>query len=253
MTLCTNIQSKRIIGLKPVRVHNQEESVPDFSFENEHSEKIDEDILMKSESLEAAFKIIKDAEKKADLILFNAQKEAESIKTRAFEEGSERGYSEGYIKGESEGYQKSVEDGMVYLDQCRLELSQAKQIAIEYLEDIPCELFNTIKNAISKITCTELEGSEEKIYPIIYSAINDLKAREHIIIRVHPTNVNVVEAKLPELNSLSLNTTFKIIGDLKLELLDCIVETEKETVEFKVSEQLSELFAEIESVIKYED
>lgn len=179
-------------------------------------------------------KIINEAKRKAELYLEEAYDKAKQI----FDDSRSSGYEEGYSKGYLEG--KKVADELI---------NEANEIKKEYLrnkktilKEIEKDVIELVVKNCEKILNKKLDEDKETIISVISKGLDNLDVTDSVTIKVSKYDYDVVElSKDRILVMASLIEDIFIKIDNKLEKGDCIIETDKGSVDVSVKSQLEEM------------
>lgn len=172
----------------------------DIKISNDNGFNIEEieKALLKEAKLEKD-KIIDEARKEALNIIDNAKLKAEEIidsaKDLGYQEGYKKGYNDGYEYGKIEAeneYKRLRNEGDLYLKSC---FEEGKSFIKKFEKDI-IKLSTDIARHIVK---TELSLNPEAVYKIAESIISKAIDKKQIILRVNPSDFNIVKSRKEEL------------------------------------------------------
>ncbi|MBQ9536444.1 MAG: HrpE/YscL family type III secretion apparatus protein [Desulfovibrionaceae bacterium] len=162
---------------------------------------------------------------KAQDLLDTAQAQAEAIKQQAeavYTERHQQGYEDGMMEGRMEQAEKMLETGMQ---------------AVEYLQGLEQQIVAVVTQAVRKVI-GELDD-KERIVRIVRTALDQVRARQNVIIRVAPAEEDYVrEAIKPMLARGSTIAGLELVADQRLEPGSCILESEMGVVDASLEVQL---------------
>ncbi|OCL27084.1 hypothetical protein U472_06280 [Orenia metallireducens] len=213
---------------------------------------IDRDKLLK-EAKEEAESIVSQAQAKARDILTNAEKEVANLNSQTqqkiqevIEQGKAEGYQQGLQLGREEGLNKGVtqlQNLIINLDQKVVEFNQSlEERESEFKEDL-------IRLAIAiskKIIGRELKIDAELLKGIIQKTISLLDGEEEIVIRVAPSDIEILATYKEELISSNNGLErVKIVSDENIQSSGCIIETDFGGFDATIDSQLAEIEARL--------
>lgn len=181
----------------------------------------------------SATELVAQAKENARGIIAEANQNAEEIKITAqqhFESEKKRGYDEG------------CEEGKQALTEQMLELS-AKSIA--NLEKFEAGIVDLIRDALKRIL-NDIP-SDERIYQILLNAFQRIRNQRQVKVKVCPLQAEAVQKQVAQFLKQMPNFEFiDVLPDARLQLDQCILETELGFIDASLNVQL----AAIESTIK---
>ena len=149
-------------------------------------------------------------------------------------------YEQGFEKGEKAGMELGIQQLTPYLDQFRniiLELSYAREIMLKNMEPQIVELALDISKKIVKQV---VENDKETAARIAKEAISQLTGNHSIVIYVSKSDYDLMTELMPQFKSMDQVKDCTIEVDLNVEPGGCILETENETVDARISIGLEE-------------
>jgi len=158
------------------------------------------------------------AENRARQIVEEARREAESIREAAREEGRREGYEEllPKIAGVRERY---------------------RQVQDEAEEDTLELAFRVAKRLVGR----EIDRDPSVIRDIVEGALERVRGKRHVVIRVHPDDVPELDAHTDELSEKLDGAAVYVEEDESIERGGCVVETESNRVDARLDLQLERL------------
>ncbi len=181
-------------------------------------------------------------------IIESALEEAQEIKKRAKTEGYEEGFEQGTSLGYEEGYNKAMEDVQAQKEGATELLLQAEKQRREKLNNLEDEVIEMAIMIAEKVTKIAIDDNDEKIMPMIKSALNDLVNRERVIIRVNSENLEILKENEEELSRICPNAIFTFLEDNSLDLTNCIIDSEIEQINLDVKSQIDNILKEFSKV-----
>lgn len=196
--------------------------------------------------------ILKEAEKEAEHILFDAQQKAnatyqelETIKSQISEEAQRR-----YETAQHEGYEKGYADGVeAGRNTYHEEIEKAKDIILlakedynRHIQDSEPVMLELAIEVAKKIIGNTLKGTSDAWMYLVKEATSEVRAQKEITISVHPSNYEQTLGHLDELKQIAINTHQLLIypnGDLQEGA--CLIETPFGQLEASIDSQLKEI------------
>ncbi|MTI65722.1 MAG: hypothetical protein FH753_03890 [Firmicutes bacterium] len=225
--------------IKKVKDTNEEELVDTYDEELEKIEVLKKEILNNAK-LEAA-EIIDDANTKKEELLNKTNKDIKNLKDKAYKEA----YDEGFKKGKENGFNKGYDEGKVEADALRKEakevLNNAHEKSRDYIEDTNKEIIDLIIDVSENVTNLLINESEKNIVEMVKKALEEVREKKQIILRVHPKSALYLESNLHQFNKICPNAKFTILEDKELEENGCKIESESEIIDLQISEQLENI------------
>ncbi len=181
-------------------------------------------IIIQTANTEAA-RIIEDARKKGE-------KEYETVKNQA--------YDEGFTKGQEDGLEKFKSDSIEALKALDTLSSSSFNIKKNIIDSATLDIVELV-SAIADKVC-HIKFDEEVLHKITLDAIKQLNDKENITIIVNPELVNIIhelsekfKEEIPKLQ------TIKILEDSSVSTDGVIVETLNTRLDSRISAQISEI------------
>lgn len=181
-------------------------------------------IIIQTANTEAA-RIIEDARKKGE-------KEYETVKNQA--------YDEGFTKGQEDGLEKFKSDSIESLKALDTLSSSSFDIKKNIIDSATLDIVELV-SAIADKVC-HIKFDEEILHKITIDAIKQLNDKENITIIVNPELVNIIhelsekfKEEIPKLQ------TIKILEDSSVSTDGVIVETLNTRLDSRISAQISEI------------
>ncbi len=182
----------------------------------------DEDLAFEQQSADApiafqfqdvrilAAKILKRATDQANRKISAAGEQATQIEQAAYDDGHQKGYKEGFAKGEDEG--RAAGEAAArreFLDRTgrtveALEtlLKELETRQIDLRSQAEADLMDLALAIARRIVRREIDLDPEYVLPAVREAIGLSTNRSDLTVRLHPDDMAVVEAELPELHSV---------------------------------------------------
>lgn len=186
-----------------------------------------------SEAEDASAKIIEKAELEKDELLEQAYQKSQEV----LEESRENGYGEGYQSGYEEGKKSSDE----LIDEANDYKKQYWDLRENALRDAEKDFVDITNQILDKIFGEKLE-EEDVIISIVKNAIDNIGYCTSIVIRVSEEDYDVLEiSKSRILAMFPLIDKMEIKTDFSLSKGDCIVDSEKGSVDGSVRMQIDQI------------
>lgn len=194
-----------------------------------------------------AQQIISNAENKSQIVVQVANTEAETIIVNArkraekeYETIKNQAYEEGFKKGEQDGLYKFQNDAMEALKSLETLTVSSFELKKNIIESASRDIVDLVIAIADKVCHQKFD--DEVLYSITLDAIKQLKDKENITIIVNPElvdNINKlaedIRTEIPKLQSL------KILEDNSLSPDGVIVETPNTRLDSRVSVQIAEI------------
>lgn len=167
-----------------------------------------------------------EAQAEAERIIAEAERYARSVHEamEALErETREAAYREGY------------EAALLELNQALLETSERRDAAFAEAEH---DLLRLAVKLAEKIIGRELKLDKEVVIDIISTALRTARQNELLTVRVHPSDLPVIQAQRDRLDPAGRARFLDIIADPRVHRGGCIIESESGTVDAQLETQL---------------
>ncbi|HON56605.1 MAG TPA: FliH/SctL family protein, partial [bacterium] len=187
--------------------------------------------------------ILKMAEEEKNAIIQNAQTEIAIEKERAVNEGYEQGY-----KKAADDFRNETAQLLSALNNIILKIEQERKTK---LLDIREEIFEIIKKIVNYVLAKEIETySEDILINSLTEVLQEVSTATELIIKVNPKNVEKIESlKNQILSEISGLEKIKIIGAENLDIVSCIIETDKGNFDAKLQTKLENIFDNLKQTI----
>jgi flagellar assembly protein FliH len=248
------IKSPLVKSGKKVIINNNgmEEVVDDKNKIDDDQLSIERDKLLKNAKDEAE-SIISQAQAEARDILTKAEEEATSLKSQAQQEieaAIDEGKSEGYHQGLQAGREEGLNEGVIQLQELISSLNKKmvdfNQSLVEREAELKEDLLRLAVAISKKVIGRELKIDSELLKGIIQRTISLLDGEEEIVIKVAPSDLEVLADYKQEL--LSSNNSLervKIVSDEGIKSGGCIIETDFGGFDATIASQLAEVEAKL--------
>lgn len=180
---------------------------------------------------EKATKIIEHAQAEAKKLIEQAKIYGETAKTEA--------HREGFKLGKEDGYKAGLEEFTALMEEAKNLFTQLVNERRKLLESVEPELANLSISIAEKIIGAEVETNPDVVINIVKQAMEKMKSREEVTIKVHPddlehvqANRNVFAAMVEGIKDLD------IIGDPRVDRGSCLIETNLGNTDARIKTQL---------------
>lgn len=169
-----------------------------------------------------------DGEGKAQEILSKAKKQAESLRTEAFELGYKEGMSEG--RTEAAGQLESAVGSLREAHQQIVDMQQRIH------KDSESEMVELALELARKVIGAELSHDPSTVVKVIQTALGRVSAAKVISIRVNPSDLGVLKDAAPDfLNEI------QVVGDPEVSRGGAVIESSSGNLDAQMEVQLAEI------------
>jgi len=183
--------------------------------------------------------------KEADVILMNAQTEAENLLQQAHDQIAaieEEAYQQGFQKGRQDA-QKAAEKTQAEL--CKttsIILGEIKEIRESVYRDTEEDLVELAVNIAEKLVCRQLDIKPETIVDIAKAACHQARRCREVILYVAAEQLEDIKASQDEIAAqLYAARHFAIIADPNIKPGGCRIETEQGCIDASLETMLEQL------------
>ncbi len=191
-----------------------------------------------NDAMDMAKELREDAIARASKILEDAEKEAEDIKNKAYNLGYEKGLEDGSMEAmrRSDEYLEGLQREREQLEAKNQEVFEANIVDTQNkLVDLSCAL-------IEKLTGVVVDQYKQVMLYIINNALNDNDTARNFTIRVAETNYTYIMDNYDRISKASNpNFTIEVVGDVKLDKRQCIIDTENGIMDLSMDIQVQNL------------
>lgn len=231
---------------------------PEFEILKAHTidrAKEEADIILKI-AREREKSMLEEAEKEREEILKEAYERIDRESKEAMEKAEALGYSEGNGKGYEEGYNTGYGEGKEKSD---IIISEALEIKEGYisknqtaLKDLEEDIIDLVISSVKKIL-GDVEKERELIIDLVLNGIRSLDPTENLTIVVSKEDYDILmESKDLILAHGSLINKLDIKYDINMKKSDCILETEKGSIDVSLKDQLNEMEELLKNILANE-
>ncbi len=165
------------------------------------------------------------------------------------EEELRKAYSEGFKAGEISGYKKGLEEGKkIAQRECEKELEKIRNLIGQIRDKISEELKSAEPHLLKlaytiakKVIAAELRINKNAILNIVREAIERLKDKTKIIVKLNPADYDFVEKEKEKIKEGFEIKELKFERDEKVKEGGCIVQTQFEEVDAQIDMKLKEI------------
>lgn len=196
--------------------------------------------------------IIEEAERKAAEIVKKGQQEAKKLieESKLYcQTAFSQAEREGFIKGKEEGFEAGREEMATLIQEARKVLEQTIKQRQMILKSIEPEVAKLSISIAERIIQSQVSINQDIVLNLVRSALEKLKDREDVVIKVSPDDLEHVRSKKATFGRLVQGVkTFDIVGDAGVERGGCIIETNLGNVDAMISTQLAAVQVAFEEV-----
>lgn len=178
------------------------------------------------------------AEKQANLIIDQANQEAQKIRAEAQERGYEEGIQKGQELGYKEGYQKALQDIEEIKKQASELLKNAYKESRKYIENTREEIVGLAVTIAEQILHCKIDVMDDSMMEMIKNALQQVEERKQVLFRCPSSSISVLQNYLEEFQKICPNAHFTFLEDNTIGKYGCILETEEQIIDLKIDSQL---------------
>ncbi len=178
---------------------------------------------------------LQQAQEQADMIIAEAQNQAQDIRNNAIEQGRQEGYDAGYQEGVA-----AAESLKEEVEQQRGDLEKEYQQLVDELEP---EMVDVLTQIYEHVFNIELRDHTAIILYLLKSTLSRIEPGKDLIVHVSSDDYDDVMDEKENLDSCitSPNTTMEIIEDPLLKANECMVESDSGVFDCSLGVELSEI------------
>ena len=238
----------------------EEQSIQDCSLSNEENfgKKTEMELAqerqaqMEEEIAQLREMLIEEAEFQAEKIIQGAKTKAIEIEEQSKEKGYQVGYEEGFLKGVegavSEYQEKADELKSVLASEYRSFIEETNRELKQEGDAFVLNVVNLIRQSLDKLLHEVNAVGTVRVESIVREMADDLLDCGVISIRTSIDRVDALKETLKELGIMDGKRRVRVTHDSSLAETDCVIETEKEKLEFRLNDELEDLIKELERV-----
>ncbi|MCI5473009.1 MAG: flagellar assembly protein FliH [Spirochaetia bacterium] len=194
----------------------------------------DEVQVIKNDASIDAEKIISDAKQEAEKIISEAKAQEEFIKSQAEKTGYDAGYKDGFSSGEDE---QNLLIGRIHKI-----IESIMKRREEILKETESQIVELILLMTRKVVKVISENQKQVLANNILSALNKVRSKGEVILRVNLDDVKIAAQNLSEFTKRVENVSkITVVEDSTVEKGGCIVETDFGEIDATIHSQLHEL------------
>lgn len=228
------LNQNKVISIKKFHLPKEEQVIP----------------IEKGPTKEEINQAIKEAEKKAEQIIQEANDYAQSTKIAIEEEIkrlneeavqiAEEAKAQGYEDGLQQGRKRGYEEVQQLITEARQIVHQSKEDYLKKIESSEGMILQIGLSVAEKILGEELAKDEEIFLPIVKRAMKEVREAKEVQIQVNPSQYPLLIDKKDELLSLfPREVSLYIYPNGELGENDCIIESDHGRIDASVDQQLT--------------
>jgi flagellar assembly protein FliH len=167
----------------------------------------------------------------ANLIIEESRGKAEIIKQEA--------HAEGFDVGHKEGYQRGLIDAQPVIESFQKVINELLAVRAGFYDQAESEMIDLVITVAKTVISQELEANPSLVQKVVLSAVEQLRVRERMTIRVNPADFAEAEKTVPEL-SKEIEDIEKLSfkSDPLITRGGCLVETNIGMIDARLETQL---------------
>jgi flagellar assembly protein FliH len=201
--------------------------------------------------------IIEEAKRRAEAIMRQAQMDAKKLleESKVYcQQALQQAEQEGFELGKRKGVDAAEKEYAEHIYQARLLLAQISQAREHVMRAAQPEIARLAMHIAERITATAVSTNPDVIKNQVTEALEKVKDREQITVRVNPQDLEVARNRREVFQKMLENCkTFEIAGDSKVDRGGCLIETNLGNVDARVATQLTALQQAFEVITKREE
>lgn len=198
--------------------------------------------------------IIEEAKRRAEAIMRQAQLDAKKLLEESkihCQNALQQAEKEGFELGQQRGLESSTGEMATLILQVRQMLSDTVYAREKVLRSSAGAIADLAMKISERVTQTMVTANPEVIKNQVSKALDKVKDREHITVRVNPQDLDVVRARRDMFQKLLEGPkTFEINGDPKVDRGGVIIETNLGNVDARISTQMQAIHLAMTEVDK---
>jgi flagellar assembly protein FliH len=188
-----------------------------------------------------AERIVEEAKRQGEKLVAEAQEEADKYRSEAHKKGFEEGREEGYLAGKDEV------DRLI--DRLTIVLSTAIRKRNEIIEEAESQVIDLVITIARKVVKSITETQKRVVYDNIVAALQKLKGRAEVTIRVNTEDLMMTTKHKKEfIEMIEGIEQVRILEDNSVDKGGCIIATDFGSIDARISTQLSEIEAKIKEL-----
>jgi len=194
---------------------------------------------------------LESVKKEADVILINAQSEAEKLLQQTYDRIpaiEKEAYEKGYQQGEKDAQNTWVKARDEFRTTTKIVLNELEDLRKNIYRDTEEELVELAVSMAEKLVCRQLDIKPDTIVDIVKTACNQARDCKEVILYVPAEQLENIKAKQGEIDAQLYKTEyFAIRSDSNIKSGGCRIETEQGCIDASMEtmkNQLSKIFKE---------
>ena len=186
-----------------------------------------------------------------DELMNQANKEAETIRKQAREEGHAEGLQQGRADGEK-AVRKELEQTIRQANaKAEKTLADAKELTADYFVRAENNIVEIVMMAIEKILPQHFLDVPQVVLPVVREAIKYVRDQKEITIHVEPDSYDLILMARSEFQSMLTDGTavLEVVSDDSLKKGDCVIETPNGGVDARLMTQIELMKEAVENVL----
>lgn len=201
--------------------------------------------------------IIEEAERNAEEIIKKARAEAKKLieETKLYSQSAfAQAERDGFVKGKEEGFEAGREEMGNLIKEAKSVLQQAMRERELLIRSIEPEIARLAIRIAEKIIQTQVEINEDIVVNMIRAAVEKVKQREEVIIKVNQEDYEYVREKKDVFACMVEGLkTMEVVVDPGVERGGCIIETNLGNVDARINTQIQTVQLAFEKAMKEEE
>lgn len=210
---------------------------------------IDKEIIEKAQA--EAQQMIQQAQMQAQETLEEASAQAAQAAEEARQQAAQQGYQEGLQAGLEEGRKQGQSEMAQMIDAVKTEFVELVQMRRKVMADMEPELVTLAVDVAKRVVGDELKTNREVIVGIVRSSIATLQERDEILIRVNPSEYEIVKSHQAEFEAMVEGLRkFVVQPDGAIAAGSCAIETNLGNVDARIETQFEAIRQGLDEVCK---
>ncbi len=214
----------------------------------EVEEILSEQLLEEPIEVEQARALLREADQKKQVILSEAQKEANQMKEIAEKQGFEEGQIRGREAGYAAGMKQAEEESQRLRETIHNMLIEAQEVVESYYQAKRTEFIELAGHMAETIVHKTIDVSSDQVMDLIKPVLHRLKREDQFItLMVRPEQKELVKEKVKEFEKENQDIRFAVLSDNTLDKNGCVVENAHAIVDLQVRKQLDAMIDEMKN------
>lgn len=229
----------------------------DLILQDDRDEELEEDLSQENALSDIDIDKIKETLRKQlyremahekNLILIQANQEAEKIREEAREEGYRDGIKKGIVQGYEKGMDEAQKDSQSIKESALDMVKQAEEYVEAYYEENEERIIRLAGDIAESIVHKTIDTSSEDLLMLIRPVVQQYRNKKQIIISVHPDNSEFLKNNIDRLIEDGEKTNFVILKDGNLEKNGCTIENENQIIDLGIKKQIDNILNHIRNM-----